>query len=106
MQDYNHAREQLVTDVKAVLADTEELLRAVGTESKEKVAGMRPRLEAAIQRARARVAEVEGAVEARARQVVRDVDAYAHKNPWQTAGVAAGVGAALGAIIGVLLARR
>lgn len=106
MRHYSDAGEQLMTEVKAFIADTEELLRAVGTESKDKVAGVKPRVEAAIHRARARVAEMEDAVEARARQAVRETDAYAHKNPWQTAGVAAGVGAALGAIIAVLLARR
>jgi ElaB/YqjD/DUF883 family membrane-anchored ribosome-binding protein len=97
---------QLVDEVKAIIADTEELLRAVGTESKEKIAGVRPRVEDAIRRARTHMAETEAAVEASARRAAREMDHYAHKNPWQTAGVAAGVGAAVGAIIGVLLARR
>ena len=57
-------------------------------------------------RVKARVGEMEAAVERRARQTVHDVDIYAHENPWKMAGVAAGVGAALGAIIGVLLARH
>jgi ElaB/YqjD/DUF883 family membrane-anchored ribosome-binding protein len=106
MPGYNDAREQLIDDVRAVIGDTEELLKAVGAESKEKIAGVKPRVEAGLLRARARVAEMEGAVEARARRVLNDADIYAHENPWKTAGVAAGVGAALGAIIGVLLARR
>ena len=106
MPHANNAQRQLVDDVRTIIADTEELLGAVGTESKEKIAGVRPRVEDAIRRAKARVAEAEAAVETGARQAVRDADLYAHKNPWQTAGVAAGVGAALGAIIGVLLARR
>ena len=106
MHNYSHAREQLIHDVGAVIADTEELLKALATESKEKIAGVRPRVEAALLRAKARVAEMEAAVETRARQTVYDADIYAHENPWKTAGVAAGVGAALGAIIGVLLARH
>jgi len=106
MRSYNAARDQLLDDVRAVIGDTEELLKAVGAESKEKIAGVRPRLEAGILRAKARVSEMEEAVEARARRALSDADIYAHENPWRTAGVAAGVGAALGAIIGVLLARR
>jgi ElaB/YqjD/DUF883 family membrane-anchored ribosome-binding protein len=106
MPTYSKAREQLVDDVRAVIGDTEELLKALGSESKEKIAGVRPRVEAALSRAKAQVAELEAAAEARARQTVHDVDIYAHENPWKTAGVAAGVGAALGAIIGVLLARH
>ena len=102
MPAFIESRERLINDVKTMLADTEDLLEAVGTESKEKIEGVRPRLEAAILRARGRVTELEAQVEARARQAARDADAYAHENPWKTAGVAA----ALGAIIGVLLARR
>jgi ElaB/YqjD/DUF883 family membrane-anchored ribosome-binding protein len=104
--DYDVVRAQLVDDVKAVLADTEELLDALRTDSKERVAGLRPRVEAALKRARARVAEAEATVTARARQVVLHANAYAHENPWRTAGMAAAGGALLGAIVGVLLARR
>jgi len=106
MADYADARTRLAADLRMMLADTEELLKALGTESKEKVAAVRPRVEAAIARARSQLEEMEGAVEARARKLVHDADQYAHENPWQTAGVAAGFGAALGAVIGVLLARR
>ena len=106
MPEYADARDRLAKDLRVVLADTEELLRAVGTDSKDKIASLRPRLEAAVQRAKTQIGEFEAAVESRAREAVREVDAYAHENPWTTAGVAAGLGAALGAIIGVLLARR
>ena len=106
MPTYSKAREQLIDDVRAVIGDTEELLKALGSESKEKIAEARPRVEAALSRAKEVVAELETAAEARARRAVRDADIYAHENPWKTAGVAAGVGAALGAIIGVLLARH
>jgi ElaB/YqjD/DUF883 family membrane-anchored ribosome-binding protein len=106
MPDHVDARDRLVKDLRVVLADTEELLRAVGTESKDKIATLRPRLEVAVQHAKTQIADLEAAVETRARAAVRDVDTYAHENPWTTAGVAAGVGAALGAIIGVLLARH
>lgn len=106
MTDYDYSRERLVTDLKTVLADTEELLRAVGAESKEKIAGVRPRVETAILRARTRLAEMEAAIEARARQGMRDADVYAAEHPWKAAGMAAGVGAAVGAIVAALLARR
>ena len=104
--EYEVVRAQLVDDVKAVLADTEELLDALRTESKERVAGLRPRVEANIKRARARLAEAEATVTARARQVALHADSYAHENPWRTAGMAAAAGALLGAIVGVLLVRR
>ena len=106
MSAYTDPGEKLVSDVKLLLADTEEFLLAVGAESKEKVAGIRPRLEAAIRRARNQAAEVQAAVEARAREGMRSADAYASEHPWQTAGMAAAVGAAVGAIIAVLFSRN
>jgi ElaB/YqjD/DUF883 family membrane-anchored ribosome-binding protein len=99
-------RDWLVTDAKLMLSDTEELLKAVGTESKEKIASVKPRIEAGIELARARIAQMESELEARAGQRARELNAYASDHPWQTAGAAAAFGAALGAIIGVLLTRR
>jgi ElaB/YqjD/DUF883 family membrane-anchored ribosome-binding protein len=106
MSGYADPRDRLVADVRTLLADTEELLAAVGAESKEKLAGIRPRVEASIQRARSRAAEVQAGVEARAREGARAVDAYATEHPWQTAGMAAAVGAAVGALMAILLSRN
>jgi ElaB/YqjD/DUF883 family membrane-anchored ribosome-binding protein len=106
MADYADARTRLTTDVRMMMADTEELLKAVGADSKEKIASVRPRLEATVARAKTQLTEMEGAMEEHARKLAREADAYVHENPWRTAGVAAGFGAALGAVIGVLLARR
>jgi len=103
---FDVARERLVSDVKAVLADTEEIMQAASTESKDKVATIRPRVEASMLRARARLREMEAAGEARARETVRQVDEFARDHPWQTAGLAAGVGAAVGALVALLIARR
>lgn len=103
---FDVARERLVSDVKAVLTDTEEIMQAATGESKEKVAAIKPRIEANLQRAKARLREMEGAVELRARESVRQVDVYAHEHPWQTAGIAAATGAAVGALVALLFARR
>jgi ElaB/YqjD/DUF883 family membrane-anchored ribosome-binding protein len=106
MSAYADPRERLASDVKTLLADMEAVLAAVGAESRDKIAGIRPQLEAAMQRVRTRAAEVEAAVEARARDSALKVDAYASEHPWQTAGMAAAVGATVGAIIAILLSRN
>jgi ElaB/YqjD/DUF883 family membrane-anchored ribosome-binding protein len=103
---FDVARERLVSDVKAVLTDTEEIMQAATGESKEKVAAIKPRIEANLQRAKARLREIEQGVEMRARESVKQVDVYAHEHPWQTAGIAAATGAAVGAIVALLFARR
>ena len=106
MNYFDDSRQRLIGDVKTVLSDTEELLKAVGNDSKEKIASVRPKVEGAIQRAKTAVAEMESALETHARQASKDVDRYAHEHPWKTSGMTAAVGAAIGAVIGVLLARR
>jgi len=103
---FDVARERLVSDVRSVLTDTEEIVQAATSESKEKVASLRPRVDASLQLARTRLREIESAVEARARESARQVDVYAHEHPWQAAGVAAGIGAAVGAVVALLLSRR
>lgn len=103
---FDVAGERLVSDVRSVLTDTEEILQAATSESKEKVATLRPRADATLQRARTRLREIESSVEARARETAQRVDVFAKEHPWQTAGVAAGIGAAVGAFVALLLSRR
>jgi ElaB/YqjD/DUF883 family membrane-anchored ribosome-binding protein len=103
---FDVARERLVSDVRSVLTDTEEIVQAATSESKEKVASLRPRVDASLQRAKTRLREIESAVEVRARETAHRADVYAHEHPWQTAGVAAGIGAAVGAVVALLFSRR
>jgi ElaB/YqjD/DUF883 family membrane-anchored ribosome-binding protein len=63
MADYADARTRLATDVRIMMADTEELLKAGGADSKEKIASVRPRLEATVARAKTQLTEMEGAME-------------------------------------------
>ena len=49
MPHTDDVRDWLVTDAKLMLSDTEELLKAVGTDSKEKIASVKPRIEAGIE---------------------------------------------------------
>jgi ElaB/YqjD/DUF883 family membrane-anchored ribosome-binding protein len=55
MRDFNDTRERITNDMRAVIAETEALLEALATESKEQIAGVRPRVETAIAHAKARV---------------------------------------------------
>jgi ElaB/YqjD/DUF883 family membrane-anchored ribosome-binding protein len=92
--------EKLVADLRIVIADTEQLLKAIVGESGEKLAAMRPRLEENLRNARARLAEFEQMASAKARVAVEVTDDYAHDHPWRIAGVSALIGVALGMLIG------
>jgi len=96
------ARDQLVADLKAVVADAEELLRATKDAAGEKVSAARARAEATIGKARAKLASAEDAAVERAKDAAKSADDYVHEHPWNAVGIAA----AAGVVIGVLLARR
>lgn len=89
-------KDKLMTDVNAVLADAEELLRQAAAESGEKAAELRRRAQAAIGSAKTRLVDVEHKVAAQARTYARATDGWVHEHPWTAVGIAAGIGVLLG----------
>jgi ElaB/YqjD/DUF883 family membrane-anchored ribosome-binding protein len=96
------AREQLVTDMKAVISDAEELLKATAGAAGEKVAAVRARAEETLRSAKARLAGLEDVVLDRAKDAGRAADEYVREHPWGAVGIAA----VAGLLVGVLLSRR
>ena len=95
-------KDKLITDVKLVIADTEELLRATAGQAGEKIADIRARTQDRLAAAKIKLAEAEAVMVDRAKQVGRATDDYVHDNPWRSVGVAAG----FGFIVGLLIGRR
>ena len=93
-------REKLVDDMRVVLADTEQLLRAVVGQSSEKLAALQPRIEENLRNAKTRLAEFEQFASDKARAAVDATDGYAHEHPWRIASISALVGVAVGLLIG------
>jgi ElaB/YqjD/DUF883 family membrane-anchored ribosome-binding protein len=93
-------REKLVADMRTVLADTEQLLKAVVGQSGEKLAALRPRIEENLRSARAQLQEFEQAAVQRARAAAEATDAYVHEHPWKVAGLTALLGVAVGLLVG------
>ena len=96
------SKEKLVADFRVVLSDAEELLKATASQSGEKVAGLRAKLEENMRSAKTRLYDAQEAVVGKAKAAAGDTDSYVHEHPWQTIGVAA----AAGALIGLLINRR
>ena len=94
--------DRLMSDLQAVVRDTENLLKATAGDASERAAKARAHAEESLQRARARMHEMEQHVAARAREAAQKTNEYVHDNPWPSMGVAAGVGF----VIGLLLGRR
>jgi ElaB/YqjD/DUF883 family membrane-anchored ribosome-binding protein len=95
-------KEKLIADVRLVIADTEELLRATAGQAGDKIAEIRARTQDRLAAAKIKLAEAEAVVVDKAKQAGRVADDYVHDNPWRSVGVAAGIGF----IVGLLIGRR
>jgi ElaB/YqjD/DUF883 family membrane-anchored ribosome-binding protein len=96
------SREKLVQDLKAVVDDAEELLRATASQAGERVAALRERAQENLKRARAKLAQAEDVLVDRSKLAARAADEFVHENPWRAVGIAAGIGL----IVGLLIGRR
>lgn len=94
------SKDKLVTDLKVVVADAEELLRATASQTGEKVAELREKIAARLRDAKVRLADAEAAIADKAKAAARATDDFVHDRPWQAVGVAAAIGLALGVLIG------
>ena len=95
-------KEKLAEDLKIVISDAEELLRATAGQAGEKFAATRQKVQDSLERVKAELAEVEDVLVEQGRQAARVTDEYVRSNPWQSVGIAAGIGV----IIGLLITRR
>ena len=93
-------REKLIDDMRIVIADTEQLLKAVIGQSGEKLAALQPRIEENLRNAREQLREFEQLAREQARAAAQATDDYAHEHPWRIAGTTALLGVAVGLLIG------
>lgn len=93
-------KDKLVQDLKVVVSDAEELLRATASQAGEKVAAVREKVQESLHRAKIKLAEAEEVLIDKGKQAARVTDEYVHDNPWKSVGIAAGIGFVIGLLIG------
>lgn len=93
-------REKLLADVRLVIADSEELLRATAGQAGERITELRARAQDHLAAAKVKLAEAEVAMLDKTKAVARATDTYVHENPWRSVGIAAGAGLVIGLLIG------
>jgi ElaB/YqjD/DUF883 family membrane-anchored ribosome-binding protein len=98
VSDIEEATEKLLQDLKEVVHDGEDLLRAGAEELGERGAAAREKLTAALEMAK----ETQRRLQERAVAGAKAADGYIRENPYQSIGVAFGVGM----LIGLFAARR
>lgn len=94
------SQEKLVTDIRAVIADAEEILKATAEQTGEKIANLRARVQDRLLGARIRLDAAEAALIDKTRAAARAADDYVHESPWQAVGIGVGVGFLLGLLMG------
>lgn len=100
--DTTVTKDKLIQDLKVVVTDAEELLRATASQAGEKASAAREKIQQSLHQAKIKLAEAEGVLVDKTKQAALVTDEYVHENPWKAVGVAAGIGL----IIGMLISRR
>jgi ElaB/YqjD/DUF883 family membrane-anchored ribosome-binding protein len=93
---------KLMEDLRAVVADAEELLKATADQTGERIAAARGKAEASVKAAKARLDEQDAALRAKTKAVAKCTEDYVRDNPWKAIGIAA----AAGFVLRILVTRR
>ena len=89
-------------DLKAVVADAEELLKATASQTGEEITAARAKAEESLKAAKGRLAEDEVALRAKTKAAAKATEDYVRANPCK----ALGITAAVAFVLGILVARR
>lgn len=100
--DAQITKDKIKSDLKTVLSDMDEYLRATASQTGEKIGVIRERLQDHMHKAKDRLAETREIVVDKTKEAAKATDEYVHDNPWRAVGIASGVGL----IIGMLISRR
>jgi ElaB/YqjD/DUF883 family membrane-anchored ribosome-binding protein len=96
--EFNRAKGKMADDLKMIVSDGEDLLKAAANASGEGFTAARAKFAEKVMSAKAKLADVSQPMVEKARQA----DDYVHGSPWTVIGVAA----AVGMLIGFLAAKR
>jgi len=96
------SNQNIVSVMKSVISDAEEILRETVEASGEKAVDLRQRIAKELKAAKAGLADAESALRAKAKIATSAADECVRKNPWSSIGIAAGIGV----LVGIFLVRK
>lgn len=100
--EFNQAKGKMAGDIKTVIADGEDLLKAAANVSGAGLAAAREKFDETLSSAKGRLVDASRPAIDKARSTAAAVDGYVQGNPWTVIAVAV----AAAALIGFLAARR
>jgi ElaB/YqjD/DUF883 family membrane-anchored ribosome-binding protein len=92
-------KERLMSDIKTVLADAEDLLKQAASATGERASELRETALTRLKQAKEKAADVQVVVVEKGKKAARATDDYVHEHPWASIGIAAGAGVLLGLLI-------
>jgi ElaB/YqjD/DUF883 family membrane-anchored ribosome-binding protein len=100
--EFDRATRRVSGDLKTMIADSEDLLKAAAMVSDESVRTALKKFEEKLKGAKSSLAEMSRPMLDMSSRAAAETDGYVHGNPWTAIGIAA----AAGVVIGLLVARR
>src|ERR1700746_3515427 len=97
--DGETTKDRLVGDLRSLIGDAEELLKATTSQAGEKIAGARQKIEQSLIEGKKALADAEQVVIKKSKECAEIADDYVRENPWSAVGIAAGMGVLLGLLI-------
>jgi ElaB/YqjD/DUF883 family membrane-anchored ribosome-binding protein len=101
MEGEVNGKERLVGDLRNLVADAEELLRATASQAGDKIGVARQKIEQSLIEGKKALADAEKSLVAKSKEAADIADDYVRDNPWSAVGMAAGIGFVLGLLIRV-----
>ena len=96
------ARQRVMADLKSLVRDSEDLLKATAGDVSEKAKEVRARISSALERAKETCEQLQEQTADSARAAAKKADMVIRTHPYESIGVALGVGL----LIGVLATRK
>ena len=95
----NTQSQKLATDIRILVRDAEELVKATAMETGDKVVELRRRMQQVVNQVKPQIAKIETVLTETSKSAAACTDTYVHDNPWAAIGISAGVGMVIGLLI-------
>jgi ElaB/YqjD/DUF883 family membrane-anchored ribosome-binding protein len=93
------SKDRLVGDLRNLVADAEELLKATASQAGDKIGVARQKIEQSLIEGKKALADAEKTLVAKSKECAEIADDYVRENPWSAVGIAGGIGLVLGLLI-------
>ncbi len=95
----NTSKDRLISDMKVVLADVEDLLKSAAAATGETAVALREKAAGKLKLATEKLTGLQEAALLKGKEAAKLTDDYVHANPWKAVGIAAAVGFLIGLLV-------